>query len=199
MYDDYYKYNMNIPRMSYFEWLVGILAANCDFRAFNHTEDMVKYSIRSAKAIIRAIEKEEQENDGFSVKIPIAEMNAKKLGEVIQHSFSKRTLFLLCPNEQAVLHLISDNEISELFFRSGFIIENRLESVKSGIIGRFLNTQIIYAPSEENVFICCSGIEVLHTNIPISRNNWGNASEIVKKVDNLLQEKIAKDNTKKEM
>ncbi len=114
-------------------------------------------------------------NDEFSIKIPIEEMNAKKLGITIR-STVKRPLFLLCPNEQAILDFISDNEIYQWFS-----IENKLESAKSGVIGSILGTQIIYAPSEENAFICCSDIG----------DKWGDASEIVKKVDSFLREKIA--------
>lgn len=60
MHDDYKESNLSLPKMSYFEWLVGIIAGNCELRTFNSTEGMVKYCIKSAKAIIRELEKEDK-------------------------------------------------------------------------------------------------------------------------------------------
>lgn len=114
-------------------------------------------------------------NDEFSIKIPIEEMNAKKLGITIR-STVKRPLFLLCPNEQAILDFISDNEIYQWFS-----IENKVESAKSGVIGMIVGTHIIYVPREEKVFTCCSNVG----------DKGEDASKIVKKLDNLLRKRMS--------
>ncbi len=79
MHDDYKERNLSLPKMSYFEWLVGILAANCELRTFNNPENMVKYCIKSAKIIIKELEKQERKSKSC-VKAPlesVAEYQAK--------------------------------------------------------------------------------------------------------------------------
>ena len=74
--DYYYKRNLSLPEMSYFEWLVGVIAGNCEF---TNMEGGAKYCIKAAKVIIRELEKEERKSESC-VKAPlktVAEYMAK--------------------------------------------------------------------------------------------------------------------------